>query len=336
MHRGVGSVAFVALLLFIGQSRAASRVEDIRARGYMTCGVSFKVPGFASLAPDGRVLGFEPDLCRAVAAAILGISGAVRFVPAESVETFVATGEPDLVARRLTVTLRRDLAAGGAFSPVVFYDGAALLVHGSKAIGSPLAYSGWKLCVAENSETETSVVRYFRAHGTAVEIVSHGDLAEGAKAFMRGECTALAGDLSEIAAVRAGVSGNDKVSILPTLLSKEPLALFMHGDDAQFAAVVRWTIYALIEAEELGVTRDTVGAARGRENPAVRLLLGDDPGNGAALGLDERWAANALATVGNYGEIFSRNLGNGSTFRLARGMNALWRDGGLMYSLPLR
>jgi len=329
-------MALVAGTLTPASAVAGSRLDRIRARGYLTCGVATTVAGFASVGADGKIVGFEPDLCRAVAAAILGRDGAVRYVPARSVQTFVIAGAPDLVARRLTVTLRREREPGIAFSPVVFYDGAALLVRADAGIGSVTALVGHQICVAGHSETEAALAREFALRHIALDRLPATTLTEATTRFVRGDCAALAADLSELAATRAAFSHPGKFVLLPELLSKEPLALLLHRDDYQFAAIVSWTIQALIAAEELGVTRESVRASEASSDPEVRQLLGVDPGNGAALGLDEEWAAHALETVGNYGEIYARHLGTGTPLGLERGLNALSRDGGLLYALPLR
>jgi general L-amino acid transport system substrate-binding protein len=332
----------IAMLVFVAPALAASRVERIRARGYLLCGVATTVPGFASVDPNGRVVGFEPDLCRAIAAAILGRDGEVRYVPTQSVRTFVAARAPDLVARRLTVSLRRDREPGLAFSPVVFYDGTALMVRANAGIGAVSELAGRRICVVAHAATETALASFFGVRPMALDALPAPRLEDASQAFLRGDCEALAADLSELAATRARFPDPHAFAMLPGLLSKEPLALLLHRDDAQFAAVVKWTIYALIAAEELGVTQASVANPATSANcansgdPAVRRLLGCDPGNGAALGLDERWAANAIASAGNYGEIYARHLGSETPLRLERGQNALWRDGGLMYALPLR
>ncbi len=324
------------MLVAASPAIAGSRVDRIRARGYLTCGISAEVTGFARLGPDGRAQGFEPDLCRAIAAAILGPPGAVRFVEAKHVGRFVAVGEPDVVARRLTVTLRRDRLPGVVFGPVVFYDGAALLVRAAAGIAGAHALAGRPICVAAQSEAVAGLTRLFVTGGWTLRLAPAASDGAAREEFIRGGCDALAADLSELAALRANYRGRQELTLLGELLTKEPLALLLHRDDPEFVSVVRWTFYALVAAEELGVTRANVASSAATADPDVRRLLGVDAGNGAALGLDERWAANAIATVGNYGEIFERHLGSGSPLMLARGPNALWRFGGLMYALPLR
>ncbi len=330
------SAALLAIMLLIACApvQAADRIAEIKKRGHLTCGIVARVRGFTDVAPDGRTSGFEPDLCRAVAAAVLGPDAKVTYETADHMDRFRATGTPDVVARRLTVTLRRELEPGLAFSPVIFFDGTSLLVRKAGGITSPASLSGRKICVRAQSEADAGLDAYFAAHAFKYEGIRRADLAAANDAFLRGDCDALAADLSELAPIRADSA--DKVAILPEILSKEPLALLTHAEDTQFTAVVRWTMNALLAAEELNITAARAKMPGTVTDPETRRLLGLDAGNGAALGLRETWAADAIATVGNYGEIFARNLGDASAVKLPRGPNALWRDGGLLYALPLR
>lgn len=330
------SAAFIALSILIAAilpAEAADRTAAIKARGYLTCGIVARVRGFTDVAPDGRTTGFEPDLCRAVAAAVLGPNAKVTYEAADHIDTFLSTGAPDVVARRLTVTLQRDLQPGLAFSPVIFFDGTSLLVRKAARIAAPAAMAGRKICVRGQSEADAGIAGYFGPRRIKIESIRAPALAAARDAFLRGDCDALAGDLSELAPIRADAPDT---TILPEILSKEPLALLTHADDPQFTAIVRWTMNALLAAEELGVTAAKAKAPGAVTDPETRRLLGLDLGNGAALGLRETWAADAIATVGNYGEIFARNIGDGSAIKLPRGPNALWRDGGLLYALPFR
>lgn len=324
-------------MVFATFDALADRVDEIRARGHMTCGIATHVAGFTATHDDGSVSGFEPDFCRAVAAAILGRDGQVEFVPADSIELFVASGQPDLVARRLTLTLRRSLEPGISFSPIVFYDGAALLVREPRRFPRARALANRTICVKDRSEADIGISEYFQAAGLAFTRVPAETLDAAATSFDHKTCDALAADLSELGMLRAARKGSSSVKLLPELLSKEPLAMLSHSDDRQFTEIVRWTVNALIAAEELGVTQDM--AAREPETasaPDASRLLGFDPGNGEALGLDESWARDAIAAVGHYGEIYARNIGGDSPYELPRGLNALVRDGGLMYALPMR
>lgn len=318
----------------IPSAMAASRIETIKARGSLTCGIVARVHGFTDIDSDGRVSGFEPDLCRAVAAAVLGQDAKVTYVMANDVERFIQSGEPDVVARRLTVTLRRERQPGLAFSRVIFFDGTALLAPIAMRATAPSAFAGYTICVRGQSEADRGLTSYFTRRELTFAALRTAELKDATDTFLGGECDALAADLSELAPVRA--SRPTKFAILPELLSQEPLALLTHADDPQFTAVVDWTMNALIVAEELGIAAVDANSLRDHLDPEARQLLGLDPGNGAALDLRESWAADVITTVGNYGEIYSRNLGDDSAIQLPRGYNALWRDGGLLYALPMR
>ncbi len=325
------ALAFGAALTFAFPAAAESRIDAIRARGHLTCGVVSRVPGFTSFDSSGRAIGFEPDLCRAIAAAIFGDGEKVAFVPADAVSQFKTDASLDVVARRLTVSLQRDAGLGLVFSPTVFYDRTTLMVKNGGTAHDPNALAGRPICVREASEASEALERHFTLNRLALAASPHPTFDSAAKAFAAGACEALAGDLSQLAAERAGRAS---LTILPHTLSKEPLALLTRADEPQFAAVVRWTINALIAAEEMNLTSRNVDVRD--PDPDVRRLLGEMPGNGKALGLDERWAANAIKAVGNYGEIFERHLGAGSPLKLERGPNALWTQGGLMYAPPMR
>lgn len=327
------ALAFGAALTFAFPAAAEGRIDAIRARGHLTCGVVARVPGFTSFDNAGRAVGFEPDLCRAIAAAIFGDGEKVAFVPAEAVSQFKTDASLDVVARRLTVSLQRDAGLGLVFSPTVFYDRTTLMVKSDSSAHDPNALAGRPICVRESSEASEALERHFSLNKLTLAATAHPTFDAAAKAFAAGACEALAGDLSQLAAER---TGRVSLAILSHTLSKEPLALLTRADEPQFAAVVRWTINALIAAEEMNLTSVNIGTRQRDPDPDMRRLLGEMPGNGKALGLDERWAANAIKAVGNYGEIFERHLGAGSPLKLERGPNSLWTQGGLMYPPPMR
>ncbi len=329
----VAALILGAAACFSLPAAADTRLAAIRARGHVTCGVVARVAGFTSFNTSGRAIGFEPDLCRAIAAAIFGDGEKVAFVPADAVNQFKSDASLDLVARRLTVTLQRDAGLGLLFSPVVFYDRTTVMVRTESAVQDPAALARRPICVRASSEAAEALVRHFSLNKLELTTVPHPTFEAAAKAFADGACEALAGDLSQLAAERAG---RRDLAILPQTLSKEPLALLTRAEDVQFAAVVRWTIYALIAAEEMNVTAGNIGSRRRDPDPDVRRLIGESAGNGKALGLNERWAANAIRAGGNYGELFARHLGADSPLKLERGPNALWTQGGLLYAPPLR
>ena len=331
------TILFASVIIAIPvvpSAMAVSRIEMIKARGSLTCGIVARVPGFTDIDSEGHVSGFEPDLCRAVAAAIIGKDAKVTYVIANDVQSFIQSGEPDVIARRLTVTLRRELQPSLAFSRLVFFDGTALLVPTTLEEKTPSAFAGHTICVRGQSEADRGLTSYFTRRQQTFKALRTAELGDATETFLDGECDALAADLSELAPVRA--SRPTQLTILPGILSQEPLALLTHADDPQFTAVVDWTMNALIAAEELGIFAIDANSLGDYSDVETRQLLGLDPGNGAALGLRESWAADVIATVGNYGEIYSRNLGEDSDIQLPRGYNALWYDGGLLYAHPMR
>jgi general L-amino acid transport system substrate-binding protein len=316
-------------------SPGESHVNRIRRRGALICGVSTAVRGFADVDNQGRYTGFDVDICRAMAAAILGSADKVRLVDAGKVDRFVAGIDIDVVSRRLTWSLPRE-GLGLHFGPITFYDGQGFLVPRSSGLASPRQLAHARICLVPGTVTEANLNAFVDAeHLEATKVVLRS-LSEVGAALEDGRCQAATADVSELAALRSTMTNPDGLAILPEMISKEPLAPVVRRGDDQFFAVVRWTVLALIAAEELEVTAANV-AGQGAEAPLeVRRLLGIVPGNGQALGLDEKWAATMIAAVGNYGELFERNLGMRSPIRLERGLNRLWRDGGLMYAPPLR
>jgi general L-amino acid transport system substrate-binding protein len=318
-----------------GGAAAGPRLDAIRDRGYLVCGVMPNVAGFATVNDQGQFTGFEIDICRALAAAIFGDPKRVNFKTAESVGQFKADDDMDIVARRLTWTLTREAGNGLLFSPIIFYDGAGFLVRASDGIAAPEHLWGRRICVQAGSEAQQALVLYFQASNQTLSQAPFADIDEAAGALLRGECAALAADVSLLAGQRAALRARrDDFIILPDMISKEPLALLMRQGDAAFFRVVRWTIFALIEAEELGVDSVNIKARRGARDGNAQWLLGEQTGQ--ALGLDEAWIFNLIAGVGNYGEIFARHLGEESPLLLARGLNKPWRTGGLLYAPPVR
>jgi general L-amino acid transport system substrate-binding protein len=335
--------ALLVLLLFClaalpaaSCSRAASsRLSRIRQRGVLVCGVFPGVAGFAQVDGNGRHAGFDIDFCRAVAAAVVGSAGRIRFEPVATLDLLQRSSDIDLVSRRLTVSLRRE-GMGVRFGPVTFYDGQGFLaVAGLRADGAA-ALASVPICVAENSEHDVSLMAYFRRHAIALNRVAVADGAAAGRALAEGRCQAFSADVSELASVRSTMADPRAFRILPDRITSEPLAQLVRQEDVDLFDVLRWTVFAMITAEELGVTSANVGEMAKSENPDVGRLLGTIPGNGAALGLDEAWARRVIAEVGNYGEVFERNLGKSTPIGMERGPNALWSAGGLLFAPPLR
>ena len=322
-----------------GQAPAeASRLAAILQRGFVTCGVEPAVPGFVEVDTHGGYRGLDVDVCRAVATAILGAPDRVRFVRVAHVTELSANADIDLVARRLTWELRREQPLGLLFGPITFYDGQGFLVPRSAGVKAPADLANRPVCVAGGPVFELNLGTYFAERSlplNKVIVESPHAYDEIAAALRAGTCVAYSGDLSDLGAIRLRLPSGT-YDILAELISKEPLAPLVRDDDVRLFNIVRWTVFAMIRAEELGVRSTNVDAMRASGNPEVRRLLGEIPGNGRALGLRETWAADVVRLVGNYGEIFEKHVGRGSPLGLDRGLNRLWTDGGLMYAPPLR
>ncbi len=333
------AVAVLALAVTDGTARAGTTFDAVKTRGFVQCGTNVGLAGFSSPDSSGRWTGLDVDICRAVAAALFGDAEKVKFTPLSTQQRFTAlqSGEVDLLSRNTTWTLTRDTANGLHFAPVTFYDGQGFMVAKKAGVNSAKELDGATICVQTGTTTELNLADYFRGHHMTFQPVVIEALSEVNHAFFSGRCDVLTSDASQLASIRAADAPNpDDYVILPELISKEPLApAVRHGDD-QWFDLVRWVVFATLEAEETGLTSKTVDAALTSSDPAVQRLLGVQPGMGQALGVDDRWVYNIVKQVGNYGEIFERNVGKDSPLKLNRGLNAQWTQGGLMYSPPFR
>jgi general L-amino acid transport system substrate-binding protein len=316
------------------------RVARIRQRGALVCGVAPGVAGFAHVDEQGRYTGFDVDICRGLSAAIFGTPDNVRYEQASSVEQFLRVPEVDVVSRRLTWSLQRE-GMGLLFGPVMFYDGQGFLAPTRLRIQTVRQLSNLGICVVAGGLSESNVTRYFQSHKLTLRkilIRSSAQLDGGFldREFSAGRCDAFTGDQSELGSLRSGMRKPDDFGILDEQISKEPLAQLVRQSDVDLFNVLRWTIFSMINAEELGITAANVSEMARASDPDVKRLLGVTPGDGRALGLDEAWAANVIKAVGNYGEAFDRNVGARSPIKLPRGLNRLWSTGGLMFAPPLR
>lgn len=340
MGRGwIAAVVMAALATMVGPARAGSTFDAVKARGFVQCGVNTGLAGFSMPDSAGHWTGLDVDMCRAVAAALFGDAEKVKYVPLSTQQRFTAlqSGEVDLLSRNTTWTLLRDTTSGLSFGPVTFYDGQGFLVARKLGVKNAKDLDGATVCVQSGTTTELNLADYFRGHGLTFHPVVIEALSEATQAFFSGRCDVYTSETSQLASVRAsGAANPDDYVILPELISKEPLApAVRHGDD-QWLEVVRWSVFATIDAEEKGISSKTVDAALNSPDPTVRRLLGVEPGMGQALGVADSWAYAVIKQVGNYGEIFERTVGKASPLRLERGLNALWTQGGLMYSPPIR
>jgi general L-amino acid transport system substrate-binding protein len=329
-----------ALLLTLGPAAAAAgtTLDAIRARGNILCGIGEPEPGFSESNEARARSGLDVEFCSALAAAVFGSKDAVKFWPLAPNDRFktLQTGDVDVLARGATWTLSRDTELGARFAGVLFYDGQGFLTRRGNAVASVLELSGASVCALPGPMGEQGVADFFNAQRMRYQIVTQAHWDDVVKAYAAGDCTVLSGDVSLLAVARNKMKQPADHMILPELITKEPAGPAVRQDDAQWFAVVRWTLMALIEAEELGITSANVDAKRASNEPEVRRFLGLEANLGQALGLPRDWAYQIVKNVGNYGEIFDRTLGAKSSLRLARGLNNLWTKGGLMYAMPFR
>jgi len=334
-------IAFLALALTASAtvaSAASPTLDAVKARGVLNCGVNTGLAGFAAPDDKGEWTGIDADFCRAVAAAIFKDATKIRFVPLNAKERFTAlqSGEIDLLSRNTTWTMSRDTSLGMNFTGVMYYDGQVFMVRKSLGLKSVKELAGASICVQTGTTNEQNLADYFATTGMTYRPVVFERLVEVMAAYNSGRCDAFTTDSSQVISERTRLPVPDDHVILPELISKEPLGPVVRQGDAEWANIVRWTHFAMLNAEELGVTRANVDEMKTSPNPEIRRLLGVDGEFGKGIGLDNDWAAAALRAVGNYGESFDRNLGAGSRLKIERGKNALWKDGGLMYAPPIR
>jgi general L-amino acid transport system substrate-binding protein len=322
-----------------GAALAGPTLDKTKQAGQLVCGVSTGVTGFSMPDAQGKYNGLDADFCRQVAAAVLGDANKVKFVPLTAQQRFTAiqSGEVDLLARNTTATLQRDTQLGLNFGQVLYYDGQGFMVPKKLGVKSAKELNGATVCVQPGTTTELNLADYFRANKMQFKPVVIEKLEESEAAFFSGRCDVYTTDASGLAGTRiAKASAPDDYVILPEIISKEPLApAVRHGDDEWFD-IVKWVGYGAIEAEEKGVTSKNVDEMLKSDDPTIKRLLGATPGMGKSLGLDEKWAYNLIKQVGNYGEIYEKNVGKGSSLKLERGLNDLWTRGGLMYAIPGR
>lgn len=339
--RGVAAAAIAVILgapADLG-GQPASRLRQILDRGVLGCGIEAAVPGFAERDAQGRYRGLDIDICRAVAAAVFGTPDKVSFIPALSVAEFRRDDRIDVVSRRLTWELRREGTERLLFGPVTFYDGQGFLVAKNLAVKTARDLAGRRVCVAGGTVFETHLNEYLQSRSLTMEkdiLESPHDYVEIAARLADGRCRAYTGDISDLGAIRSKLPRPGEFDILPERISSEPLAPLVRQEDPELFTVVRWTIFALIAAEDFGITSRNVDEMKRSADLQIQRLLGSLPGNGRALGLSEEWASRMIKSVGNYREIYERNLGDGSPIKLDRGVNRLFKDGGLMFAPPLR
>ena len=318
-------------------SADAATLDQVKTRGQLICGANPGLAGFGLPDDQGVYKGLDVDECKAIAAAIFNDPNKVKYLPinAKDRPTILASGEIDVLIRNTTWTLSRQ-TGGMFFTGVNFYDGQGFMVRKKLDVNSALKLDGASVCVQQGTTTELNLADYFRANNMKLEAVVFATDDEATKAYDSGRCDAYTTDASGLYSERLKMSNPDDHIVLPEIISKEPLGPSVRKDDVAWFQIVQWTHYALITAEELGVTQANVDEKLKSDNPAIRRLLGVEGSYGEGLGLTNDWAYRIIKAVGNYGEIFERNVGQGSPIKIARGLNALWNKGGLQYAPPIR
>src|ERR1700731_3587975 len=327
--------------LILGLSVAASSAQTLKKvqdRGSLACGVSQGLPGFSSPDDKGNWTGFDVDVCRAIAAAIFNDPAKVKFLPLSAKDRFTAlqSGEIDVLARNSTWTSSRDSSLGITFAAVNYYDGQGFLVKKSLKVNSALELNSASVCVQTGTTSELNLADYFKSNNMKYEVIAFGTNDEGVKAYESGRCDVFTTDVSGLYADRLKLSNPADHAVLPEVISKEPLGpMVRHGDD-QWFDLVKWTLFAMLDAEELGITQKNVDDMAKSDKPELKRVFGTDGNLGEQLGLSKDWVSRIVKAVGNYGESFDRNVGAGSKLGIARGLNQLWNKGGIQYAPPIR
>ena len=327
-----------AVMALTASAASAATLDDVKAKGFVQCGVSQGLPGFSNPDADGNWSGMDVDLCRGVAAAIFGDANAVRFTPLSAKERFTAlqSGEVDILSRNTTWTMSRDTQLGLNFAGVNYYDGQGFMVRTDMNVNSALELSGASICTNTGTTTELNVADYFRANNMEYELVAFEKADEVVAAYDAGRCDVYTTDQSGLYAQRLKLTDPTAHKVLPEIISKEPLGPVVRQGDDQWFNIVKWVHYATVNAEELGITMANAAEMANGDNPEVKRILGTEGEFGTALGLENDWGMKVISSVGNYGEIFARNVGPDTPLAIARGVNDLWSRGGLQYAPPIR
>jgi general L-amino acid transport system substrate-binding protein len=333
----IASILALAVI-FGATSASAQTLKTVKDRGILNCGSNGTLAGFGLPDAQGKWAGLDVDLCRAVAAAVFGDDTKVKYVPLSAKDRFTAlqSGEVDVLARNTTWTSSRDTQLGLNFTGVNYYDGQGFMVRKALKVNSALELGEASVCVQQGTTTELNLADYFRANKMKLKTVTFATANEAVKAYDTGRCDAFTTDASGLYSERLRLANAADHIVLPEIISKEPLGpAVRHGDD-QWFDVVKWSLYAMINAEELGITSANVADMAKSDNPDIKRLLGTEGNYGEQLGLPKDWAVNIIKLVGNYGESFERNVGQGSPLKIDRGLNKLWNKGGIQYAPPVR
>ena len=331
----LGAAMTLGLSVAAGSAQTLKKVQD---RGSLMCGVSQGLPGFSNPDDKGNWTGFDVDVCRAIAAAIFNDASKVKFLPLSAKDRFTAlqSGEIDVLSRNSTWTSSRDASLGIIFTAVNYYDGQGFMVRKSLKVNSALELNGASMCTQTGTTTELNLADYFRTNGMKYEVIAFVTADETVKAYEAGRCDAFTTDVSQLYAEKLKLSTPADHVILPEIISKEPLAPAVRRGDDQWLTLVKWVQFAMLNAEELGVSSKTIDEALKSTQPEMKRLLGTEANFGEQLGLTKDWVVRIVKQVGNYGESFDRNVGTGSKLGISRGLNRLWTKGGIQYAPPIR
>ena len=335
MKKITSTIMLTSVLAISANSASADTLDSVKDKGYVQCGVSTGLPGFSNADSSGNWQGLDVDVCRAVAAATLGDASKVKYTPLTAKERFTAlqSGEIDILSRNTTWTLTRDASLGINFAGVNYYDGQGFMVNKTLGVKSALELSGAAVCIQAGTTTELNLADYFRQNGMKYKSVTYDTSDATIKGFETGRCDMVTSDQSQLYALRIKLKNPSGAIVLPEVISKEPLGPVVRQGDDKWFNIVKWSLMAMVNAEELGVTSNNVDSMKNSSNPEVGRFM---TGQGEKLGLSDDWAYNIAKQVGNYGESFDRNVGKGSPLNISRGLNALWSKGGLQYAPPIR
>ncbi|MGB5867973.1 MAG: amino acid ABC transporter substrate-binding protein [Arcobacteraceae bacterium] len=329
------SVATIALASTVS---TADTLDQVKQKGYLSCGVSTGIPGFSTTDSSGKWKGLDVDMCRAVASAIFGDDTKVKYAPLTAKERFTAlqSGEIDLLSRATTWTATRDTSLGLNFAGVNYYDGQGFLVNKNIGVNSAKELDGATICIQAGTTTELNVTDYFKANKMSYKPITYDTSGQTIEGFKSGRCDVVSSDASQLYGLVLKVEDPTSVKVLPEIISKEPLGPVVRQGDDKWFNIVKWSHIAMLNAEELGVNQTNVTSMGNTKNPNIQRLLGTSGEAGKNLGLDEKWAYNIIKNVGNYGEAFERNVGKNSPLKIDRGLNRLWNQGGIQYGAPVR
>ena len=340
MLAAAAALAISASTVALAQDKVSKTLEQVRSRGFVTCGSNPGLAGFGMPDDKGVWVGLDVDLCRGVAAAIFNDPNKVKFVPLTAKDRFTAlqTGEIDVLSRNGTWTQSREAELGLLWAAITYYDGQGFMVRKKLNVSSALELSGASVCVQQGTTTELNLADFFRSNNMKYEVVAFATSNEAIKAYDSGRCDAFTTDTSGLYGERLKLMNADEHVVLPEVISKEPLGPAVRQNDDQWFNIVRWTHFAMVNAEELGVTKANIDERLKSQNPEIRRLLGAEGDFGKGMGLSADWAYRIVKHVGNYGESFNRNVGEGSRLKIKRGLNALWnaKERGLQFAPPVR